>query len=75
MKKKKYLETGLCLLATLLSFPLWAEGLPDGEYSDTGEPPPSAAIDGHLFWLALISILFVAYFFYKKYQTVLNASK
>jgi hypothetical protein len=73
MKKKKYLGTSLCLMATLFSFPLWAEGLPEGEYLD--EPPPTAPIDGPLIWLSLISFVFVAYFFYKKHQTVLNASK
>lgn len=75
MKKKKYYEISLSLLATLLSFPSWAEGLFDGEYSETGEPPPSTPIDGMLIWLALISVVFVAHFFYKKHKSVLNSSK
>lgn len=72
LRKKRLTSVPIwCYLALFLYSPLFADGLPDGAFMDNaGEPPPQAPIDNYLIWLTILSLVFAAYFFYKKNQSL-----
>ena len=74
-KKKNYKTRILSLVLGLLSAPLWADGIPNGEYNQDIEPPPTSPIDTYVVLALFLTVAFVGYYFYKSNKISLNNEK